>query len=49
MDLPRQALETYFRIRFRKIGRKPDNIQRITRLALCKRVGGGICADKHAF
>ena len=31
------------------IVRKPKNIQRITRLGLCKRWGGGICADRHAF
>ena len=35
--------------KFRIIGRKPKNIQPITRLGLCKRGGGDICADQHAF
>ena len=38
-----------FRIIFRIIGRKPKNIQRITRLGSCKLGGGGICADLHVF
>ena len=55
MDLPQRALQTNgklffeFRIRFRIIGWKPKNthnIQRITRLGLCKRGGGGICANQ---
>ena len=37
------------RIRYRIIGQKLKNIQRITRLGLCKCGGGGICADQHAF
>ena len=52
MDSSPQALQTngkLFRIRFQIIGRKPKNIQRITRFGLYKRGGGGICANQHAF
>ena len=38
-----------FRICFRIIGRKQKKFQCITRLGLCKRGEGGICADQHAF
>ena len=52
IDSSQRALQTngkFFQNYFRINGRKPKNIQRITRLGLCKRGGGGICADHHAF
>ena len=55
MDSSRQALQTIgklfsnFAFVFEILAKKSKNIQRITRLGLCKRGGGGICSDQHAF
>ena len=54
MDLSLQALQTNGKIisnfeLVQIICQKPENIQWITRLGLCKRGGGGIWADQHVF